>query len=127
MESKGKCLVCLEELNIAHRKFCSRVCYAEYVQSQESAKFIAGKMVTVFTAKKHLLKQKEYKCEHCALSEWNGKKIVLEIDHIDGNRTNNSLSNLRLLCPNCHSQTETFRYKNVKKKSAPVSPLSYTQ
>lgn len=40
---------------------------------------------------------------------WIGKKLVLELDHVDGNRYNNELKNLRLLCPNCHSQTENFR------------------
>jgi Homeodomain-like domain-containing protein/HNH endonuclease len=47
-------------------------------------------------------------CESCELDpEWNGKPLTLELDHIDGDRLNNELSNLRLLCPNCHAQTET--------------------
>lgn len=44
--------------------------------------------------------------------EWKGKPITLELDHIDGNRYNNELENLRILCPNCHSQTPTFRGRN---------------
>lgn len=59
---------------------------------------------------------KEYKCEECEIKEWNNKPISLELDHIDGNRNNNKLENLRILCPNCHSQTDTFRAKNIKKK-----------
>lgn len=43
---------------------------------------------------------------------WNGKHITLQVDHIDGDRNNNDPSNWRLLCPNCHSQTETFGTKN---------------
>jgi hypothetical protein len=47
-------------------------------------------------------------CASCELGpEWNGKPLTLELDHIDGDRLNNELSNLRLLCPNCHAQTET--------------------
>lgn len=54
-----------------------------------------------------------YKCYECSLVEWNGKVIVLELDHINGNNKDHRLENLRLLCPNCHSQTSTFRGKNI--------------
>jgi len=57
-------------------------------------------------------KIKEEKCELCGLTEWFGKKLSLEVDHKDGNRYNHSLSNLQILCPNCHSQTDTYRGKN---------------
>lgn len=53
-------------------------------------------------------------CYECKLTEWCGKNIPLELDHIDGSHNNNSLDNLRLLCPNCHAQTETYRGKNKK-------------
>ncbi|GAA1809788.1 hypothetical protein GCM10009749_17860 [Agromyces neolithicus] len=47
-------------------------------------------------------------CVACGLGpEWNGKPLTLELDHVDGDRLNNELANLRLLCPNCHAQTET--------------------
>lgn len=57
---------------------------------------------------------KKYKCECCGLSEWLGKKIPLELDHIDGNHYNNDIQNLRILCSNCHSQTDTNSGKNNK-------------
>ena len=63
-----------------------------------------------------LLKEgvKEHKCENCGLTEWLGKKISLELDHIDGNCYNHCIENLRVICPNCHAQTETYRGKNIK-------------
>ncbi len=57
-------------------------------------------------------KYKEQKCEVCGIENWLGKSISLELDHIDGNRYNHSLDNLRIICPNCHSQTHTYRGKN---------------
>lgn len=69
-----------------------------------------------FKLKNRLLKEgiKENKCEICGITEWNNLPINFELHHIDGNRTNHSLENLLLICPNCHSQTETFRAKNIK-------------
>ena len=56
---------------------------------------------------------KVHECESCSITDWMNNPISLELDHIDGNRTNHSLSNLRILCPNCHSQTSTYRGKNI--------------
>lgn len=58
---------------------------------------------------------KEHRCEICGGTEWMGKLIPIELDHIDGNHHNNALSNLRIICPNCHSQTDTNSGKNVGK------------
>ena len=55
---------------------------------------------------------KENKCEICGITEWNGKLLMMQLDHVDGNSHNHRLSNLRMTCPNCHSQTETFCGKN---------------
>lgn len=52
---------------------------------------------------------KENKCEECGIVDWNGKAITLELDHVNGNNTDNRIENLKILCPNCHSQTKTFR------------------
>jgi len=60
----------------------------------------------------HHYKLKDYKCEDCSITDWKGIHLTLELDHKDGNRTNNTLENLRWLCPNCHSQTPTFRGYN---------------
>lgn len=63
--------------------------------------------------KKRLFKEniKTKQCELCQLTEWNGKEITLELEHINGNNSDNRLCNLQILCPNCHSQTSTFRNK----------------
>ena len=58
---------------------------------------------------------KEHKCEHCGLTHWLDQPISLQVHHKDGDRKNNELSNLELLCLNCHSQTDTFGSKNIKK------------
>lgn len=61
----------------------------------------------------------ENKCDICNIKEWKNKPLSLHLDHIDGNPRNNLVSNLRLLCPNCHSQTETYCGKNVNKDKKP--------
>ncbi len=60
----------------------------------------------------------EYKCNICGLGpEWNGQPLSLQIDHINGVNTDNRLKNLRIICPNCHSQTETYCGKKLKKEN----------
>jgi len=60
---------------------------------------------------------KEEKCELCGVkNEWNGKPLTLELHHIDGNRFNNRLDNLQILCPNCHSQIDNNCGKKVNSK-----------
>ena len=54
------------------------------------------------------------KCECCGIENWNGKIIVFQLHHKDGNNKNNRIENLQLLCPNCHSQTDNF--SNRKRK-----------
>jgi len=53
-------------------------------------------------------------CSSCGGSEWLGSPMPLELDHVDGDKTNNQLDNLRLICPNCHALTPTYRGKNTK-------------
>ncbi len=58
---------------------------------------------------------KDEKCEICGVTDWFGKRLAFELDHIDGNSNNHLLDNIRIVCPNCHSQTETYRARNIKK------------
>lgn len=58
---------------------------------------------------------KEDKCEICGqLPEWNGQPLVLQLDHINGDHYDNRIENLRIVCPNCHTQTDTFGTKKIK-------------
>ena len=56
-------------------------------------------------------------CDICRRSLWVGEDIPLQLDHVNGNNDDNSLENLRLLCPNCHAQTPQYRLKNEFKDS----------
>ena len=68
--------------------------------------------------RKEYLKSVEYKCEICSCESWNNEHITLQVDHINGDNSDNQYHNLRLLCPNCHSQTDTYcRGKRRKKIS----------
>ena len=70
--------------------------------------------ITSNSLRKRLIKEgyKEHKCECCGITEWNGQPAPIELDHINGNHHDNRLENLRILCPNCHAQTDTYRGKN---------------
>ena len=78
--------------------------------------FCENSKVSRNVLKKQLLTESHYihKCNLCYLSEWRGKKIVLEIEHKNGNGTDNRKENLEWLCPNCHSLTPTWRGRNIK-------------
>jgi hypothetical protein len=77
---------------------------------------VENKLVQSNSLKRRLINEgiKQHKCECCCITKWNGKKAPLELDHINGDRYDNRLENLRILCPNCHAQTDTYRGKNKK-------------
>jgi 5-methylcytosine-specific restriction endonuclease McrA len=59
--------------------------------------------------KKHLIKERGHQCEKCKNTTWLDQPITLEVHHISGNKTDNNLINLQLLCPNCHALTDSWR------------------
>lgn len=63
--------------------------------------------------KPHLIRDRGHKCESCKLETWLRLPIYLEVHHIDGDRTNNHLENLQLLCGNCHPLTPNYKTKNL--------------
>lgn len=82
--------------------------------------FIKNSPVTQKVLRGYVEKHKliPYKCQNCGCDgHWQNGIIALEIDHIDGDNTNNEISNLRYLCPNCHALTDTYRGKNIKPKN----------
>lgn len=78
---------------------------------------VKNKYVKSYNLKNRLIKLgiKKWKCEICGIEEWNGKIAPLELDHINGINTDNRIENLRIICPNCHAQTDTNSGKNNKR------------
>ncbi len=94
-------------------KFCSCKCAGEHIwETVTKPAILEGKRNTRKTLKKFLIERDGNVCACCGISEWMGKSLSLEVDHINGDPSNNMPDNLRLLCPNCHSQTEFFCGKN---------------
>ncbi len=111
------CLCCGEENPVKRNnvnKFCNNTCQQNFqFETETLPKFKKGKVSTRRTLHRVLKHLYGYRCVECGNEgEYNGKPLALQLDHIDGNAGNNMPINLRLVCPNCHSQTETFVAKN---------------
>jgi hypothetical protein len=109
--STYKCLNCDQECKWSYQhsnKYCSVRCSTERRSNEHKKKFFSGLLKTIDrpTARKYLAEVRGYKCEICGLGDWNGKSLTLHVDHTNGDPANDHPDNLRLLCPNCHSQTE---------------------
>jgi 5-methylcytosine-specific restriction endonuclease McrA len=109
---EATCLQCNNDFEYGHSstgKFCSNQCSGAYKKTEHKRKFFSGlleKRIDRPTARKYLAEARGYKCEVCSVSDWQGKPITLHVDHINGDPSNDHPDNLRLICPNCHSQTK---------------------
>ena len=114
-KQRKPCLSCQKEINKGSSKYCSLTCQKTYHFNQRLSDWISGDYSTKSRSffRRYLTETQGYKCSCCGIIEWNNKSIVLEIDHIDGNSENNQPENIRFICPNCHSQTDTYKARNV--------------
>ena len=113
------CIYCKKDLKFFESqstgKYCSNQCQQDWQwENKTKPKILNNEVQRVQTLRRFLIEQRGYKCEWCGNNGfWRELPMSLEVDHIDGNRKNNFPNNIRLLCPNCHSQTDTFRSKNI--------------
>ena len=94
--------------------YCGNKCQQEFQQKQRISEWLSGGKIPGRGALIKYLTEHSggYKCSCCGISSWNNLPISLEVDHKNGNPYDDSSTNLRLICPNCHSQTPTFKAKN---------------
>lgn len=113
--------------DILKRRIAELNCSIEHFSRSGSGKYVKypleeimvenSSYASIASLKKRLVNEGilEYKCAICGISEWLGKPLSLQLDHINGVNNDHRKENLRFLCPNCHSQTDTFAGKNQTK------------
>ena len=107
------------DIDINNIKYLNTNRGGDYSRLSFNEIFIENSLTSRNIIKRHILREKliDYKCEKCHNNgEWMGDKISLQLDHINGINNDNRIENLRFLCPNCHSQTDTYSGKNKKEK-----------
>ncbi len=113
------CLSCSNEFKYSpyqnNGKFCSNRCSGDAKLNESRRKFMSGIVMDRPIQKRLVTERDGWKCQECGIANWQGKPIALQLDHTDGCPANNDPSNLRLLCPNCHTQTPSFGAKNKGK------------
>ena len=111
----GNCLHCNSKIirknGILSQKYCNTNCQREFELLQR----IENKTASNLTLKRYLIKLHGEKCMECGWDKIHSvtKKVPIELEHIDGDSENRELTNLKLLCPNCHSLTPTYKALNI--------------
>lgn len=125
---------------ISHRGYLTKFCRRHQIDTSHfltektirpakdmSEYLVKGKSVSSSYLKKRLLKAgiKKHVCEKCERTEWNGSPIPLDLHHVDGDRENNLLENIQLLCCNCHALTPNYCGANAKRNTVRRTPEEY--
>lgn len=115
---KFTCIGCsnsFEDYAQRNRQYCSNQCQRDHEWIILILPRIwKGEVRRITAIVKFLTDRDGYACSICRIESWMDKPLTLDVDHIDGNPENFLPENLRLLCPNCHRQTETWGNSKVK-------------
>jgi hypothetical protein len=109
----AQCKICNKEFKYNPSQQKGECCSAKCRGHLKNLKLMESGAASKEAALRYLKNNVEYKCSCCGIKEWNNKPIVLQIEHIDGNPKNNLKENVCWLCPNCHTQTTTWGFRNA--------------
>ena len=120
-KSRRLCLNCNKECKRHTAFYCSNRCQQELRIKHLIEQWLITGKCKIYSGsnnylRNYILKEQNNKCTICELKqEWNNKKLIFILDHIDGNHNHCNRENLRMICPNCDSQLSTYKSKNIGK------------